>query len=206
MKHIAVFASGRGSNLAAILTAIIRDRIPAKVECVISDQPSPGAFDIARQAGIPTYWAARSQFSAAEAYPRHLIQLMQNHHIDLIVLAGYLKLIPRQLVAAYPGMIMNIHPALLPNFCGKGYYGLKVHEAVIASGVKMTGVTVHFVDEHYDTGPIILQETVPVLSDDTPERLAARVLEVEHRIYPLVIKAFCEDRLVVEGRKVNWKS
>lgn len=205
MKNIAVFASGTGSNFASILKEIKDSKIPAKICCVISDHPHPPVFNIAKKENIPTYWVNRKQFSTREAYANSLMSLLEDHAVSLIVLAGYLKLIPSVIVAKFRNSIMNIHPALLPNFGGKGYYGMRVHEAVIETGVKITGVTVHLVDEHYDTGPIVLQEPVQVLPDDTPETLAARVLQVEHKVYPLAVKAFCEGKLRVKGRKVFWE-
>lgn len=205
LKNIAVFASGRGSNFFAILQEVKKGRIRGRICCVVSDRQNPPVFELAKKEGIPTHWICRKQFKTGDDYVRALIELLESYKIDLVVLAGYLKLIPAPVVSRYRNSIINIHPALLPNFGGKGYYGMKVHEAVIKSGVKITGVTVHFVDERYDNGPIILQEPVKVLPDDTPETLAERVLEVEHRVYPEVVKAFCEDKLLVEGRNVIWK-
>lgn len=206
MKRIAVFASGRGSNFQAILDQIRKGAISAQICCVISDQPNPPVFEIARHAGIPTHWVNRKQFSDGKEYTDFLLSLLTTYQIDLIVLAGFLKLMPSPVVKRYKNAMINIHPALLPNFGGKGFYGMKVHEAVIQSGVKVTGVTVHFVDEHYDMGSVIFQEKVDVLPDDTPESLARRVLEVEHRVYPMIIKAFCEDRIVTQNGKIVVKS
>lgn len=204
LKNIAVLASGRGSNFQAILTKIEEQVIPARIVCVISDNPQPPVFQIATAAGIPTHWLNRKQFATPEAYADFFLDLLKHYHTDLVVLAGYLKLIPAPVVRQFAGAILNIHPALLPNFGGQGYYGLKVHEAVLAAGVRVTGVTIHFVDEHYDTGAIIHQEKVPVLTGDTPESLAARVLTVEHRIYPQIIKAWCEGQIQLIDRKVVW--
>jgi len=205
LKRIAVFVSGRGSNFASILKKIQSGDIPAQICCVISDHTHPPAFDIAREAHIPTHWVGRKQFKEPHEYADFVLALLAQYGVELIVLAGYMKLIPSPVVHKYPNAIMNIHPALLPNFGGKGYYGKKVHEAVLASGVKITGVTVHFVDEHYDTGPIILQERVDVLPDDTPETLAARVLQVEHQAFPKAVRACCENRLSVHNREVIWQ-
>jgi phosphoribosylglycinamide formyltransferase-1 len=202
LKKIAVFASGRGSNFAAILEQIELGNIQAQVRCVLSDHVSPPVFDIAREHRIPTHWVSRKQFSDAADYARFLIDLLESYGVELVILAGYLKLIPAPLVARFRHAIVNIHPALLPNFGGKGYYGLKVHEAVIHSGVKVTGVTVHLVDEHYDNGQVIAQEKVAVLSDDTPETLAQRVLEVEHRLYPEVVRAICNDEIFIQDGKI----
>ncbi len=206
MKNIAIFVSGRGSNFKSLLNSIDAGHIPAVISCVISDKANPPAFDIAKDGGIPTRSINRKQYSYPSDYSDAILAFLDKYKIDLIVLAGYMRLIPSVIVAKYRQAIMNIHPALLPNFGGKGYYGMKVHARVIETGVKITGVTVHFVDEHYDTGPIILQKSVEVLQTDTPESLAARVLKVEHRVYPEAVKAYCEDRLVVDGRKVLWKN
>jgi len=205
LKNIAVLASGRGSNFAAILNKIQIGEIAARIVCVVSDNEHPPVFDIAMAAGIPTFCINRKQFSSPEEYAHAFLNLLEEYDVDLIVLAGFLKLIPSPVVRRYPHAIVNIHPALLPNFGGKGFYGIKVHEAVIASGVRMTGVTIHFVDEKYDTGAIICQEKITVLADDTPGVLAARVLEVEHRLYPEVVKALCEDKIKIDNRKVIWK-
>jgi len=205
LKNIAVFASGRGSNFAAILEKIQWGDIPAQVRCVISDHTQPPVFDIASKAGIPTHCVSRKQFKSGGDYTNFLLSILEKYKVDLVILAGYLKLIPAPIVKRYRNSMINIHPALLPNFCGKGLYGMKVHQAVIESGVKITGVTVHFVDEHYDTGSVILQEKVEVLPDDTPERLAERVLKVEHRVYPEVVKALCNGKLKVKDREIVWK-
>jgi len=204
LKNIAVFASGRGSNFSAILEKIKSGAIAAQVTCVISECENPPVFDIARAASIPVYSLNRKQFGSPQEYADALLTVMERHAVDLIILAGYLKLIPSPLVRKYPHAIVNIHPALLPNFGGQGFYGMKVHEAVIASGVKVTGVTIHFVDEKYDNGAIICQEQVAVQENDTPESLAHRVLEVEHRLYPEVVQALCEDKIKVRDRKVVW--
>lgn len=205
LKKIAVFASGRGSNFSAVLEQIKPGNIAAEVTCVVSDHVQPPVFDIAVDHGIPTHMVSRKQFSAAEDYADFLIGLLESYDVDLVLLAGYLKLIPSPLVKRYRYAMINIHPALLPNFGGKGFYGMKVHEAVIESGVKITGVTVHFVDEHYDKGSVILQETVEVLEDDTAESLAHRVLQVEHRVFPQVVKAFCDDNIHISNGKVIWE-
>ncbi len=205
MKKIAVFASGRGSNFAAILEQIKLGSIQGQVMCVLSDHVHPPVFNIAQEHQIPTHWVNRKQFSDAADYARFLIDLLESYSVELIILAGYLKLIPAPLVARFRNAIVNIHPALLPNFGGKGYYGLKVHEAVIRSGVKITGVTVHFVDEHYDNGQVIVQEKVAVLADDTPETLARRVLEVEHRLYPEVVRAICNEEIFIKNGKIVWQ-
>mgnify|MGYP006278188621 CR=1 FL=1 len=197
MKNIAVFASGRGSNFQTILKEIQAGNIPGRIACVISDRPLPPVFMIAEQNNIPTYYINRKQFKKEEEFVDFLLNILQKHNTDLIVLAGYLKLIPSKIVRNYQKAIINIHPALLPKFGGKGYYGMNVHKAVLEAGEKKSGATVHFVDEIYDNGMIIKQEEVEVREDDTPHDLAERVLEVEHRIFPQVVKAYCEDRIKI---------
>lgn len=206
MKRIAVFASGRGSNFLAIQNEIEAGHIPARVVCVISDHARPPVFAKAHSHDIATHWVNRKQFNGRQEYADALLKLLDSYRTDLVILAGYMKLIPVPVVQRYRHRMINIHPALLPNFGGKGFYGMRVHEAVIDSGVKVSGVTVHFVDEHYDTGSIIKQEKVDVQPGDTPESLAARVLQVEHCLYPAVVKAICEDRITVKGGKVVWES
>lgn len=204
MKKIAVFASGRGTNFQAILEGIKAGRIDAKIVCVISDHARPPVFEIARSSGIPTHWINRKQFSDAADYGDFLLNLLASYEVDVILLAGYLKLIPAPVVQRYRYAIINIHPALLPNFGGKGFYGERVHQAVLESGVKITGVTIHFVDEHYDQGTVIVQEKVPVLEGDTPATLAKRVLAVEHRLFPEVVAAYCAGDIKVDKGNVIW--
>jgi phosphoribosylglycinamide formyltransferase-1 len=180
--RIAVAISGRGSNLQALLAAL-RPGAPAAVGLVISDRAEAAGLAHARTRGIPVK-VLSSPEDAGE-----WLDSLREHDIDLLVLAGYLRLVPASVVAAYRGRIINTHPSLLPAFGGKGMYGERVHQAVLASGAQETGVTVHLVDEAYDRGPVLAQSRVPVLRDDTPERLAARVLEVEHRLLPATVLA-----------------
>ena len=199
--QLGVFASGRGSNFSAILGAIDRGLLRAEVRILISNNPGAGALLTARTRGIPAETVSSRDFDSRETFVDRLAGLLNRHGVDFIALAGYLKRIPAELVAAYPGRICNIHPALLPSFGGKGMYGIHVHEAVLAAGCKVTGVTVHVVDEKYDGGPIVLQQCVPVLDEDTPETLAARVLEVEHALYPRALALFADGRVrIEEGR------
>jgi phosphoribosylglycinamide formyltransferase 1 len=180
--RIAVAISGRGSNLEALLRAMETDG-PAEIVLVITDKAEARGLEHARRRGIPV-----TVLTDAGA-PEEWLQSLDEKRIDLLVLAGYLKLVPEAVVAAYRGRIMNTHPSLLPAFGGKGMYGERVHRAVLASGARETGVTVHLVDEAYDRGPILAQSRVPVREDDTPERLAARVLEIEHRLLPAAVLA-----------------
>lgn len=199
--NIAVFASGRGSNFESILKAIESGFIPAQIRLLVSNKSSAGAIEIARAHGIPAIHISQKMFQNDSEYARALLDTLNNYRIEFIALAGYLKKIPDEVIKQYKNRIVNIHPALLPAFGGPGMYGHHVHEAVLASGVKVTGATVHLVDEQYDHGPILLQKTVPVYTNDTPDTLAERVLKVEHEIYPLAIKAFAEGRVKIEGNK-----
>jgi formyltetrahydrofolate-dependent phosphoribosylglycinamide formyltransferase len=180
--RIAVAISGRGSNLEALLRAL-EPGAPAAVVLVLSDRADAVGLARARERGIPA--EVISQPEDGDEW----LTLIRNAQADLVVLAGYVKLVPAPVIAAYRGRIINIHPALLPDFGGKGMYGSRVHQAVLASGVRETGATVHLVDEVYDRGAVLAQARVPVLPGDTPERLAERVLEVEHRLLPAVVLA-----------------
>jgi phosphoribosylglycinamide formyltransferase-1 len=204
--NIAVFASGRGSNLMAILNAIKEGKLNARVSVVISNNSNAGALEIARANGIDALHISRKQFSSDEDYVNRILCELKSRNIELIVLAGYMKKIPPEIIREYPNRILNIHPALLPAFGGLGMYGMNVHKAVIDYGVKITGVTVHIVDEEYDHGPIVMQRAVEVRDDDTPETLAERVLKVEHEIYPQAIKLFVEGKVKISGRKVIIKN
>jgi len=198
--NLAVFASGRGSNFQAILSAIDDGRLCAQVSLLLSDKSDAGAMETARARGIPTVHLSQKMFATEDAFAERMLGTLVAHRVELIALAGYLKRIPHRVVEQYRNRIVNIHPALLPAFGGPGMYGHHVHEAVIASGATTSGATVHLVDEEYDHGAILLQKTVEVRPGDTAETLAARVLTVEHEIYPLVLKAFAEGRVRVEGR------
>lgn len=202
MLKIAVFASGRGSNYEAIQKQIDAGQINGQVVCVISDRAKPAVFERAATRNIPTHSINRKQFKTGDAYVEHLLKTLDDYKTDLIVLAGYLKLIPAPVVKAYHHRMINIHPALLPNFGGKGYYGMKVHRAVIEAGVNVTGITIHFVDEHYDTGNVILQKEVPVGPADTPEMVAEKVLKLEHKYYPEVVTLLCDNKIKIENNKV----
>jgi formyltetrahydrofolate-dependent phosphoribosylglycinamide formyltransferase len=200
--NIAVFASGRGSNFQAILKAIDDGRLPARVTLLVSNNSNAGALELARSRNIPALHLNQKQFSSEQLYEEQLLDLLARHGVELIVLAGYMKRIPGSVINRFRNRILNIHPALLPMFGGAGMYGTHVHEAVLASGATISGATVHIVDEEYDKGPIVMQKTVEVLSDDTPETLAARVLSVEHEIFPKAIAAFAAKRVRIEGNRV----
>ncbi|MDM7925342.1 MAG: phosphoribosylglycinamide formyltransferase [bacterium] len=193
--RLGVFASGRGSNFSAILNAIDAGRLNASVAVLVSNDPAAGALETARSRGIRAETVSSAGFESRGAFVARLTEVLRESGAGFIALAGYMKRVPPEVVALYPGRIVNIHPALLPAFGGKGMYGRHVHEAVIRQGCKVTGVTVHLVDEQYDRGPILAQRCVPVLPGDTPETLAGRVLETEHALYPEVLQAFAEGRV-----------
>lgn len=194
--RIAVLVSGGGTNLQALIDCVQKGGINGEIVIVISDREKAYALERARKHGIKAVYIDRKQCA------ERLLQVLQEMDVDLVVLAGFLSILDRDFVKAYEGRIINIHPSLIPAFSGKGFYGERVHKAAVEYGVKVSGATVHFVDEGTDSGPIILQEPVPVYVEDTAETLAARVLEVEHRLLPEAVRLFCEGRLRIEGRKV----
>ena len=208
MAHLrlAVLASGRGSNFEAILNNIKQGRLDASIRVVISNKASAGALEIARQNRIAAVHISKKQFPEQEQFDEQLLSILNEYQVNFIVLAGYLKMLSPFVVRKFKNRILNIHPALLPSFGGKGMYGIKVHEAVLDYGCKVSGVTVHLVDEKYDTGSPVLQRCVPVQDDDTPETLAARVLKEEHQIYTEALQLFAQDRVEIEGRKVKIRS
>jgi phosphoribosylglycinamide formyltransferase-1 len=193
MLNIAVFGSGAGSNFRAILTAIQQGNIPdARISLVVSNNSGAGILGIARANALPAIHLSRKQFPDERSFTDSILSTLRAHDVNFIALAGYMKQVPPEVVAAYRGRIVNIHPALLPRFGGAGMFGIRVHEAVLASGTAMSGATVHLVDEEYDHGTVVLQQTVPVLPGDTPESLAARVLAAEHELYPAAIRRIAE--------------
>lgn len=199
---MAVLVSGGGTNLQAIIDAIDSGKITnAEISVVISNNANAYAMERARQHGIEAVCVSPKNFSSREEFNKKLLETIQSYQVDLVVLAGCLVVIPEIMVKAYPNKIINIHPALIPSFCGTGYYGLKVHEGVLKRGVKVTGATVHFVDEGTDTGPIILQKAVEVHQDDTPETLQRRVMEeAEWKIMPEAINLIANHKVqVIDG-------
>lgn len=200
--RLAVFASGGGSNFGAMLAAIDAGRLNAAPVLLVADRPGTGAAEKAEARAVPVAVLPPADFDGEAAFADRLLDALGHSGATHVALAGYLKKVPARVVAAYRHRMLNVHPALLPAFGGKGYYGQRVHEAVIAHGCRVSGATVHLVDAEYDTGPIVLQEPVPVLPDDTPRSLAARVLQVEHRIYPEALQLFAAGRVRVEGRRV----
>lgn len=205
MLKIAVLVSGGGTNLQAIMDAIDDQTITnTKIEVVISNNKNAYALERAAKKGIPNLCISPKDFADRAEFNRVFLEQLNSYHVDLVVLAGFLVVIPPEMIAEYKNKIINIHPSLIPSFCGTGYYGLKVHEGVLARGVKVTGATVHFVDEGTDTGPIILQKAVEVQSDDTPEILQRRVMEeAEWKILPQAIDLIANDRVVVEDHKTR---
>ena len=193
MLNIAVLISGGGSNLQSIIDGCESGYINGRVKLVISNKYGAYGLERAKKHNIK---------AIVEKNEDEVIKLLKREKIDLIVLAGYLKIMSPNFVKAFRNKIINIHPSLIPAFCGEGYYGKRVHKAVIDYGAKLSGATVHFVDEGADTGPIIIQESVEVKFDDTPETLASRVLEVEHKILKKSVKLYCENKLIVNGRGV----
>jgi phosphoribosylglycinamide formyltransferase-1 len=186
-------ASGGGTNLQAILDQCAAGKIPARVVVVISNNRKALALERARQAGVEAVHWSEKKAGSAEAFTKGLLDILRRAEVELVVLAGYMKLVPREVVEAYPDRMINTHPALLPKFGGKGFYGMRVHEAVIASGENESGATVHFVDAEYDHGPIFMQRQVSVLPGDTPESLRDRVLAVEHELLPAAIARFATE-------------
>ena len=200
--RIAVLCSGGGTNLQAILDAIDAGEIDGEVVLVLANASKAYALERARARGVEAVFVSRKQAGSAEAFNDEILRHLLRARAELVVLAGYLPLVGPQVVAAFPHRILNIHPALIPAFCGVGMYGHHVHEAVIAYGAKMSGATVHFVDEQVDHGCVVMQESVPVLQTDDADALAARVLAVEHRILPRSVALFCAGKLRVDGRRV----
>ncbi len=199
--RLAVLLSGGGTTLQNLLDRIADGRLPADVVQVVSNRPDAFGLERAERAGVPAAVVDRRDCDSREEFSRRIFDLCRGARADLVCLAGFLQLLT--IPDDFAGRVLNIHPALIPAFCGKGYYGHRVHEAVLAYGVKVSGCTVHFADNVYDHGPIVLQRTVPVRDDDTPETLAARVFEQECEAYPEAIRLFAEGRLRVEGRRVR---
>ena len=201
MLNIAVLVSGGGTNLQALIDACSRGEIPnGKIACVISSRAGAYALERAKQAGIPAQTLPRKAYATGKEYDQALLALLREYKTDIIVLAGFMTIFGEAIVQAYPNRIINVHPALIPSFCGQGYYGLHVHEAALARGVKLTGATVHFVNEVCDGGPIILQTAVEVLPGDTPEKLQKRVMEqAEWIILPRAVALVCAGAVTVEN-------
>ncbi|MBQ8910421.1 MAG: phosphoribosylglycinamide formyltransferase [Oscillospiraceae bacterium] len=207
MKRIAVLVSGGGTNLQALIDAQGRGALGGgQIVAVISSKEGAYALQRAKNAGIDGYVLPRKGFDSNRAMTVALVEMLHNLQIDLVVLAGCMIIFTEELVSAYPNAVINVHPALIPSFCGAGYYGLRVHEEALRYGVKLSGATVHFVSEECDGGPIISQRSVRVMENDTPETLQKRIMEeAEWKLLPEAVSLFCQDRLTVSGRTVIIK-
>ena len=201
--RLAVFASGGGTNVQAILDAIDAGDLSAEVVCCVSDTPDAGALDRADRRDVPTEVIPPASFDAPAPFGHALLDTLDTYSVTFVALAGYMQKVPPNVVDEYRGRMTNIHPALLPAFGGQGMYGMHVHRAVLDYGVHWSGATVHLVDEEYDHGPVVLQEPVPVYADDTPDELADRVQNVEHRLYPEALRLFAENRVHRSGRTIS---
>lgn len=207
IKKIAVLVSGGGTNLQALIDAEARGELGCgRITLVIASKPDVYALERAKKHGIDSQVLARKEYESIAAYSKALTEALLAAEVDLVVLAGFLTIIDEQVYNAFPNRILNVHPALIPSFCGKGYYGLHVHEAALEKGVKVSGATVHIVTPECDAGPIVLQKAVEVKDDDTPETLQKRIMEeAEWKILPAAVKLFCEDRIVVKENRVYLK-
>jgi formyltetrahydrofolate-dependent phosphoribosylglycinamide formyltransferase len=200
--RLAVLLSGSGTTLQNLLDHIAAGDLPARVVCVVASNPGAYGLERARAAGIPAFVVERKACASRAEFSRRIFDHCRAAGAGLVCMAGFLQLL--EIPADFSERVLNIHPALIPAFCGKGFHGLHVHRAALEAGVRVSGCTVHFADNEYDHGPIILQRVVPVLDDDTPETLAARVFAAECEAYPEAIRLFAAGRLRVEGRRVRW--
>ena len=203
MKNIAVFASGGGTNFQAVREACVSGRINGKITLLIYNRKKAYAKTRAEEAGIAAEYINKLQFENADAQGARVLSVLRESKIDIIVLAGYLDILHPDVIKAYKNKIINTHPALIPSFCGMGYYGQRVHQAALDYGVKVSGCTIHFATEETDAGPVILQGVVEVKDDDTADSLAARILPVEHELLVKAVALACDDKIVVEGRRTK---
>ncbi len=201
MKKIAVLISGGGTNLQSLIDAVNAGKVNGKIDIVISNRKNAYGLTRAQNEHIDTAYFSVKDFPNAEEYDRRIIAELQKRNIDVVVLAGYLKILTGDFISAFEKRIINIHPSLIPSFCGKDFHGMNVHNAVIKKGVKFTGATTHFVDENIDTGMIILQAVVPVTADDTAETVAEKVLVQEHDILVKTVAAFCDDKIRIQNNR-----
>ena len=202
MKKIAVFASGGGTDFQSVIDANEREQF-CEIAYLVASKPKIGAIDRAKRHGIEPLVYEKTAYADKAAFYRHVAQVLKESGVEYIVLAGWLLVVPKEFIKEFEDRIINIHPSLIPSFCGMGYYGLHVHEAAIAHGVKLSGATVHFVSAEVDGGAILMQRAVPVEPDDTPELLQQRVLKVEHEMLPACVKLLCEGKICKEGRIVR---
>ncbi|RKD29037.1 phosphoribosylglycinamide formyltransferase [Thermohalobacter berrensis] len=203
LVKIGVLISGSGTNLQSIIDNIKLGKINGKISIVISNKKEAYGLTRAKKNGIDSLFLDRKQFDSHLDYDKAIIEEFKKRGVELVVLAGYLKILTKEFVKEFRNKIINIHPSLIPSFCGKGYYGSHVHKAALEYGVKISGATVHFVDEGTDTGPIILQESVRLDESETVDSLREKVLKIEHKLLPEAIGLYCEGKLKVEGRKVR---
>ena len=205
MKNIVVLVSGGGTNLQALIDAQNRGEIKnGKISCVISSNPNAYALTRAQNNKISTEVIRRKDFAEFDEYDNALTELLKSKNADVVVLAGFMTILGSKVISAFENKIINIHPSLIPSFCGEGYYGLRVHEAALSKGVKVTGATAHFVNEVCDGGPIIIQKAVEIKNGDTPEVLQKRVMEqAEWKILPKAVSLFCEDKIIVKDNKTE---
>lgn len=205
MKNIVVLVSGGGTNLQALIDAQNRGEIKnGKISCVISSNPNAYALTRAENNNIPTEVIRRKDFAEFDEYDNALTELLKSKNADIVVLAGFMTILGSKVISAFENKIINIHPSLIPSFCGEGFYGLRVHEAALKKGVKVTGATAHFVNEICDGGPIIIQKAVEIQNGDTPEVLQKRVMEqAEWKILPKAVSLFCEDKIIVKDNKTE---
>lgn len=199
--RLAVLISGGGTTLRNLLDQIDAGRLDARIELVVSSHSKAGGLNFAAEAGVPASVVRQGDYDSAEAFSRAVFDPCREAGVDAVAMGGWLKLVP--IPSDFLHRVLNIHPALIPAFCGHGYYGRRVHQAVLDYGAKVSGCTVHLVDQHYDHGPIILQRTVGVLDDDTPETLSARVFQAECEAYPEALRRYASGRMVIEGRHVR---
>ena len=202
--NLCVLASGSGSNLKAIINAQKSGKITSKVVLVISNNSASGALNTAKQNRIPHYHLSGKQFKTEAEFNKKFLSLLKRFKIDLIILAGYMKMINPAIIKIYKNRILNIHPALLPAFGGKGMYGIYIHEAVLKSGADVSGATVHLVNEHYDKGPVVLQKKIKIKKGEDAESLRKKILRVEHKLYPEAIKLFESKKVLVKNNKVYF--
>ena len=202
MKKIAVFASGGGTDFQSVIDANEREQF-CKIEYLVASKPDIGAIDRANRHGINALVYDKAKYQDKDAFYADVVKTLKSAGVEYIVLAGWLLVVPASFIKEFKNAIINIHPSLIPSFCGMGYYGLRVHKAAIEYGVKLSGATVHFVEADVDGGAIIMQRSVPVMADDTPESLQTRILQEEHSMLPECVKLLCEGRIEKCGRTVR---
>lgn len=202
---IGVLISGSGTNLQSIIDNIENGNINGEITVVISNKKQAYGLERAKQKNIDAVYINSKNFESFDKFNDAIVEELEKHNVELVVLAGYLKILTDKFIGKYKNRIINIHPSLIPSFCGMGYYGINVHQKAVEYGVKISGATVHFVDEGADTGPIIIQEAVKVLNEDDAFTLQEKILKIEHKILPLAVKYYCEGKIEVSGRKVKIK-